>query len=118
MSAGNTITKAPRHAGYDADDKTRKEGTINLKSKPLCAVHKIMGAHCTVVHFISVLQHVVQRSSGREVLARAKRAAKEAAVRHAQVVACTLSSAGGELETLCGSSKPFSTIIVDEVLVS
>ena len=45
----------------------------------------------------------------------ARKEVRQAIVQGAEVVACTLSSAGGDLLTLCKGSPGFQALIIDEV---
>lgn len=66
-------------------------------------------ADVCVVRFASQL-----RSSGERV-ARARREVRVAVVRRSEVVACTLSSAGGDLIGLMAGGPLFDCLIIDEV---
>ena len=48
-------------------------------------------------------------------MSRAKKEVRQAIVRSAEIVAATLSSAGGDLLTLCKGSVGFQGLIIDEV---
>ena len=52
---------------------------------------------------------------GNDQISRARKEMRQAIVRGSEVVACTLSSAGGDLATLCKGSPGFQTVIIDEV---
>lgn len=57
----------------------------------------------------------VQARAGREQVAQARREVRQAVVRQAEVVACTLSAAGGDLATLLASGPLFDLVVIDEV---
>ena len=64
--------------------------------------------------------HSLQVKDGKEAAHRAKRGVRQGVVQRAEVVACTLSSAGGDLLSLvkgpgCSPSMLFNTIMIDEV---
>lgn len=64
----------------------------------------------------------VQVKEGNEAAHKAKRGVRQAVVKSAEVVACTLSSAGGDLLSLLkgAGSEPgmlFNAIMIDEVWV-
>ena len=58
---------------------------------------------------------VLQMQKGSEHLSRARREVRQAVVRAAEVVACTLSGAGGDLLALSKGSVGFQALIIDEV---
>jgi len=55
-----------------------------------------------------------QVRAGGEQLQRAKRAQRAAAVRGAEVVACTLAAAGGDLLGLVEGGPLFDALVIDE----
>ncbi len=57
----------------------------------------------------------MQVQMGNDQLSRAKKEVRQAVVRGAEIVAATLSSAGGDLLTLCKGSLGFQGLIIDEV---
>ena len=56
-----------------------------------------------------------QAKEGQQQAAKAKREARQAVLRQAEVVACTLAAAGGELASLLGNALHFDGLIIDEV---
>lgn len=59
----------------------------------------------------------MQVQAGNEQASKANKELRKAIVRGSEVVACTLSSAGGDLLTLCKNSTGFQALIIDEVKV-
>jgi hypothetical protein len=51
------------------------------------------------------------------MLVRARREVRQAVIRGSEIVACTLSSAGGELLSLSKGSLGFQAVIIDEVFL-
>ena len=58
-----------------------------------------------------------QAKAGPEEVAKARRAVRQAIVDHAEVVACTLSAAGGDLLNLTHTGRPFDAVLTDEVML-
>lgn len=57
----------------------------------------------------------LQIQRGNDQLSRARKEVRQAVVRGAEIVACTLSSAGGDLLTLSKGTAGFQALIIDEV---
>ena len=57
-----------------------------------------------------------QAKGRQQQAAKAKRESRQAVLRQAEVVACTLAAAGGELASLLGNTLHFDGLIIDEVL--
>ncbi|KAK9868262.1 hypothetical protein WJX84_007623 [Apatococcus fuscideae] len=56
----------------------------------------------------------VSAKAGPEEVAKAKRAVRQAIVDHAEIVACTLSAAGGDLLNLTHTGRRFDAVLTDE----
>lgn len=63
----------------------------------------------------SLLVAALQVRKGNDQIAQARREVRQAVVRQAEVVACTLSAAGGDLAGLMAGGPLFDMVIVDEV---
>ena len=59
----------------------------------------------------------MQAVEGTEELAKARKEVRQAIVQNAEIVTCTLSSAGGDLMTLSKGATGFQALIVDEVSI-
>ena len=57
----------------------------------------------------------LQQTESRQAVQRQSKAVRGAVLQRAQVVACTLSAAGGELAALLPPDAKFDALIVDEV---
>ena len=58
----------------------------------------------------------VQVQQGSEQRAKARKEVRQAVVQNAEIVTCTISSAGGDLLTLSKGSVGFQALIIDEVI--
>lgn len=59
-------------------------------------------------------RRLLQRKMAGEAVERKGREVRQAVLLRAQVVACTLSAAGGELKSLLPPAAKFSALIIDE----
>ena len=57
----------------------------------------------------------LQVKKGREQITQARKDVRQAVVRQAEVVACTLSAAGGDLPALIAAGPLFDMVVIDEV---
>ena len=69
------------------------------------------------MHGLTGTLYWLQAKAGPEEVAKARRAVRQAIVDHAEIVACTLSAAGGDLLNLTHTGRPFDAVLTDEVML-
>lgn len=75
-----------------------------MESLTSCREHGIRRVFCCL-----------QAEAGGQALAQERKAVRQAALEAAEIVACTLSSAGGELLSLSRGRRGFQALVMDEV---
>lgn len=101
---GRRSKSNPKKDGTDSKEpeKAERERVAKLRDKQRRLVDELKTARDEV-------------QKGTANITRARRDVREALLRRAEIVACTLSGAGGDLLSVAGTGPLFNAVIIDEV---